>query len=194
MRAGRRVHPPVHGHSARSRRPCARMTVIASLTNGSPWTRRLSVKVPQVTSLFWILTLLAIIVGETAATSVAADLALGPSATTAILGLILASALVWQISAGSVSSCPLLARGGSVQLGRFLTRRGPGRGPRGESVGCHGHVVRGTRRSHRRTVSRRAHPRALTLLSPGVARPGTGQRFLLPACSVPRLRARCLMA
>ncbi len=57
-------------------------------------------KLPRVTLLFWIATILSATVGATVADSVSADLGLGLSATTAIMSLILAGALIVQLSAG----------------------------------------------------------------------------------------------
>jgi uncharacterized membrane-anchored protein len=77
-------------------------TVIASLTNGSPWTRSLPSKVPAVSLPFWILTILCTTAGATAADALSANLGLGPglgmSATTAIMGLLVAGSLIWQLS------------------------------------------------------------------------------------------------
>lgn len=78
--------------------PLRGVTVIASLTNGSPWTRPLQNKAPRVTPLFWIATVFASTLGATAADAVSADLALGRSATSAIVSLLLVSVLIWQIS------------------------------------------------------------------------------------------------
>jgi uncharacterized membrane-anchored protein len=75
-------------------------TVIASLTNGSPWTRHLQNKVPQSTPGFWVATLLATTLGATTADSLSEDLELGLGATTAIMGLSLVGTLLWQVSTG----------------------------------------------------------------------------------------------
>jgi uncharacterized membrane-anchored protein len=78
-------------------------TVIASLTNGSPWTRSLPSKVPEVSLAFWTLTILCTTAGATAADVLSANLGLGlglgMSATTAIAGLVVAGSLMWQLSA-----------------------------------------------------------------------------------------------
>jgi uncharacterized membrane-anchored protein len=73
-------------------------TVIAKLTNGSPWTRRLLNKVPEVTILFWIVKILSTTVGETAADFLSVDLGLGLSATTAVMSLLLVAMLMWQLA------------------------------------------------------------------------------------------------
>lgn len=73
-------------------------TVLASLTNGSPWTRHLQGKVPQATPGFWITTLLSTTLGATAADSLSRDLELGPSATTAIISLCLLGTLIGQLA------------------------------------------------------------------------------------------------
>ena len=83
-------------------------TVIASLTNGSPWTRPLTNKVPEVSVTYWILTILAATLGATVADFVSVHLGLGPgpglglgmSATTANMGLVVAGILILQISTG----------------------------------------------------------------------------------------------
>jgi uncharacterized membrane-anchored protein len=85
---------PASGEAARG------ATVIASLTNGSPWTRHLQNKVPQSTPGFWATTLLATTLGATAADSLSEDLELGLGATTAIMGLSLVGTLLWQLSTG----------------------------------------------------------------------------------------------
>jgi uncharacterized membrane-anchored protein len=53
-------------------------------------------KVPEVTLVFWIIKILATTVGETAADFLNFNLHLGLSATTAIMGVLLAAVLVWQ--------------------------------------------------------------------------------------------------
>jgi uncharacterized membrane-anchored protein len=78
--------------------PVPGATVIASLTNGSPWTRPLRSKVPRVTPRFWILTLLATTLGATGADGLSADLDLGLMATTAVMSLLLTGTLVSQLS------------------------------------------------------------------------------------------------
>jgi uncharacterized membrane-anchored protein len=75
-------------------------TVIASLTNGSPWTRPLPNKVAEVSLTFWPLTILSTTVGATAADFLSTNPRLGMSATTAIMGLVAASSLIWQLSTG----------------------------------------------------------------------------------------------
>jgi uncharacterized membrane-anchored protein len=92
------TRPPRGGEAPRG------ATVIASLTNGSPWTRLLSNKVPEVSLSFWVLTLLSTAVGAAAADLLSAHLGsglgLGMSATTAITSLAVAGALIWQLSLG----------------------------------------------------------------------------------------------
>jgi uncharacterized membrane-anchored protein len=80
-------------------------TVIASLTNGSPWTRRLENKLPRTTPGFWITTLLATTLGVTTAHSLSGDLQLGVDATTAILALALLSTLLGQLSTERCRAC-----------------------------------------------------------------------------------------
>lgn len=64
----------------------------------SGWTRILFSKVPEVTLAFWAVKVLSTTVGVTAADFLARRLALGLTATTAILGLLLATALIIQFS------------------------------------------------------------------------------------------------
>ena len=84
--------------------PVRGATVIVSLSNGHPWTRSLQHKVPDVSLPFWVLTILSAIVGATVAdllsASLGLSLGLGMSATTAIMGLIAATSLLWQLSTG----------------------------------------------------------------------------------------------
>jgi uncharacterized membrane-anchored protein len=84
--------------------PVRGATVIASLSNGHPWTRSLRHKVPDVSLPFWVLTILSAIVGATVADLLSAglglSLGLGMSATTAIMGLVAATSLLWQLSTG----------------------------------------------------------------------------------------------
>lgn len=79
-------------------------TVIASLTNGSPWTRPLTDKVPEVSATFWLLTILATTLGATVAdflsTNLGRGLGLGMSATTANVSLVVAGTLILQLSTG----------------------------------------------------------------------------------------------
>ena len=88
--------PPARGEAPRA------PTVIASLTNGSPWTRPLPNKVPEASPSFWLLTLLSTTLGATVARSLSATLGstLGISATTAIVSLGAAAALLSQLSLG----------------------------------------------------------------------------------------------
>jgi uncharacterized membrane-anchored protein len=111
--------PPPRGEAPRA------PTVIASLTNGSPWTRPLSNKVPEASPSFWLLTLLSTTVGTTTARSLSATLGsgLGMSATTAIVSLVTAGALLCQLSLGrhvpgSYWLCVVLV----VVLGTLLSR------------------------------------------------------------------------
>ena len=83
---------PAHGETPRV------LTVIASLTNGSPWRRSLPSKVPEVSVRFWILTTLSTAAGATEADAFSITLGLGMSATTAIMGLVAAGSLIWQLS------------------------------------------------------------------------------------------------
>ena len=53
-------------------------------------------RVPQATPQFWLIKLMAVTMGETAADYLAVNLGLGLSATTAIMVVVLAAALVWQ--------------------------------------------------------------------------------------------------
>ncbi len=62
------------------------------------WTRILTNKVPEVTILFWVVKILSTTVGETAADFLSGNLGLGLPATTAIMGLLLAMALIAQFS------------------------------------------------------------------------------------------------
>lgn len=62
------------------------------------WTRTLLNKVPEVTVLFWIIKIMSTTVGETAADFLNENLGLGLSATTAIMSVLLAVVLVWQLS------------------------------------------------------------------------------------------------
>jgi uncharacterized membrane-anchored protein len=73
-------------------------TVIASLTNGSPWTRSLPSKAPEVSLPFWTLTMLSTTAGATAADALSTNLGLGMSATTAIVCLVCAGSLIWQLT------------------------------------------------------------------------------------------------
>lgn len=78
--------------------PVPPVTSIASLTNAHPWTRPVLNKVPGVSLRFWILTLVATALGATAADSLSADLDLGLTATSAVMSLLLVSALIAQLS------------------------------------------------------------------------------------------------
>lgn len=62
------------------------------------WTRTLLTKVPEVTILFWIIKILSTTVGETGADYLNSNLGLGLSATTAIMGTVLAAVLIGQFS------------------------------------------------------------------------------------------------
>ncbi|MEO7350695.1 MAG: hypothetical protein ABIR34_12145, partial [Marmoricola sp.] len=77
-------------------------TVIAWLTNGSPWTRQLANKVPEVSATFWLLTILSTTLGATVADFLSANLGpgLGMSATTANVSLVVAGTLIFQLSTG----------------------------------------------------------------------------------------------
>jgi uncharacterized membrane-anchored protein len=55
-------------------------------------------RVPSVTVDFWLVKLLAVTVGETAADYLAVNLGLGLSATTWVMSVVLAAALLWQFS------------------------------------------------------------------------------------------------
>ena len=70
-----------------------------SAGNTGTWTRELLNKVPQVTVLFWVVKILSTTVGETAADFLNSNLGLGLSATTALMALLLAAALIYQMSA-----------------------------------------------------------------------------------------------
>lgn len=74
------------------------VTVIASLTNGSSWTRPLGSKVPETSATFWSLTFLATAVGETGADYLSHHSGLGLPATTATMGLLLTGVLICQVS------------------------------------------------------------------------------------------------
>ncbi len=63
------------------------------------WTRTLLNKVPEITILFWVVKILSTTVGETAADFLNSNVGLGLSATTALMALLLAAALVVQLSA-----------------------------------------------------------------------------------------------
>lgn len=75
-----------------------RVTSIASLNNAHPWTRTLQSKVPRISLRFWILTLVATTLGATVADSLTGDLELGLTATSAIVSLLVVSAVIWQLS------------------------------------------------------------------------------------------------
>ncbi len=64
----------------------------------SAWTKTLLNKVPEITILFWIVKILSTTVGETAADFLSENLGLGLPATTAIMSVLLAAALVAQFS------------------------------------------------------------------------------------------------
>lgn len=53
-------------------------------------------RVPEVTPGFWIIKLMAVTMGETAADFLAVNLGLGLTATTLLMGAVLVAALVWQ--------------------------------------------------------------------------------------------------
>lgn len=53
-------------------------------------------KVPQITVFFWVIKVLATTVGETAADFLNATLGLGLGGTSAVMGVLLAAALLWQ--------------------------------------------------------------------------------------------------
>lgn len=61
----------------------------------SPWLN----KVPEATLFFWMIKMMSTTVGETAADYLNADLGFGLSATTAVIGLLLAVALFFQLRA-----------------------------------------------------------------------------------------------
>ena len=88
--------PPARGESS------GEATVIALLTNGSPWTRSLPNKLPKASPTFWILILVSTTLGSTVARSLSVTLGsdLGLSATTAIVSLVTAGALLGQLSLG----------------------------------------------------------------------------------------------
>ncbi|MEO6472135.1 MAG: hypothetical protein ABIR57_09395 [Aeromicrobium sp.] len=67
-------------------------------TGETSWTRTLLNKVPEVTVLFWIVKILSTTVGETAADFLNGNLGLGLSATTAVMGLLLAVVLIAQFA------------------------------------------------------------------------------------------------
>jgi uncharacterized membrane-anchored protein len=82
--------------------PVGGATIIASLDIDHPWTRPLPSKLPALSMRFWILTLLSTSVGSVTADLVSTDLGsglgIGMPATTAILCLLAASSLLWQVS------------------------------------------------------------------------------------------------
>ena len=82
--------------------PVRGATIIASLDLDHPWTRPVRSKVPELSTHFWILTLLSTTVGAITAELVSADLGsglgVGMSATTAITSLLVVSSLLWQVS------------------------------------------------------------------------------------------------
>jgi len=55
-------------------------------------------RVPRVTSDFWIIKLMAVTMGETAADYLNVQIGLGLTMTSLIMSLVLAVALVWQFS------------------------------------------------------------------------------------------------
>lgn len=67
-------------------------------TRDGAWTRTLLNKVPEVTLLFWIIKIMSTTVGETAADFLSGNLGLGLPATTAVMSVLLAAALVAQFS------------------------------------------------------------------------------------------------
>ncbi|MCW2756427.1 MAG: hypothetical protein JWO46_173 [Nocardioidaceae bacterium] len=67
-------------------------------SSGTPWTRTLLNKVPEVTILFWIVKILSTTVGETAADFLSGNLGLGLPATTAIMSVLFVAVLIWQFS------------------------------------------------------------------------------------------------
>jgi uncharacterized membrane-anchored protein len=75
-----------------------RWTVTASLPIANPWSQILRNKVPEVTILFWIVKILSTTVGESVADFLSGGLGLGLSATTAIMSLLLAAVLIWQLA------------------------------------------------------------------------------------------------
>ncbi len=82
--------------------PVRGATIIASLDLDHPWTRPVRSKVPELSTQFWILTLLSTTVGAITAELVSADLGsglgVGMSATTAITSLLVVISLLWQVS------------------------------------------------------------------------------------------------
>ncbi|MEG9224915.1 COG4705 family protein [Aeromicrobium sp. Sec7.5] len=68
-------------------------------TDRGAWTETLATKVPEVILLFWVVKILSTTVGETAADFLSENLGLGLPATTAIMSVLLAAALVTQLAA-----------------------------------------------------------------------------------------------
>lgn len=64
----------------------------------SPWTLTVLLKVPELTILFWVVKILSTTVGGTAADLLSGDAGLGPTATTAVMCVLLVAVLIGQIS------------------------------------------------------------------------------------------------
>jgi uncharacterized membrane-anchored protein len=78
--------------------PASRTSLRSHRLPQSAWTRLLRNKVPELTLTFWALTLLSTILGAAIGEFLAGDLGLEVPATTAVLGLLLAIALIAQFS------------------------------------------------------------------------------------------------
>jgi uncharacterized membrane-anchored protein len=78
--------------------PAPRTSLRSHRLPQSAWTRLLRNKVPELTVTFWALTVLSTILGAATSEFLAGDLGLEVPATTAVLGLLLAIALIAQFS------------------------------------------------------------------------------------------------
>ena len=67
-------------------------------TDRGAWSTTLATKVPEVVLLFWVVKILSTTVGETAADFLSENLGLGLPATTAIMSVLLAAALIGQLA------------------------------------------------------------------------------------------------
>lgn len=74
--------------------------LIAALPPGQPSNRTLPNRVPQVTPAFWLIKLMAVTMGETAADYLAVNLGLGLTKTSVIMTAVLVAALAVQFAAG----------------------------------------------------------------------------------------------
>ena len=93
---------------------------------------------PEATVEFWLIKLMAVTMGETAADYLAVNLGLGLTATTVLMSAVLIAALVWQFRAEALRPLCLLD-GGRADLRRRHADHGqPGRQPRRGADDEHG--------------------------------------------------------